>query len=99
MIEQLDNKNFNDFVSSGLKLVEFYAEWCGFCQKQKPILDELTNIIVGTVDIDKNPNIAAKYMISGYPTFILFKNGEETARFSGLHSKYDLINRTMDFIS
>lgn len=99
MIEQLDNKNFNDFISGGLKLVEFYAEWCGFCQKQKPILEELTNIIVGTVDVDKNPNLASKYMISGYPTFILFEQGEEAARFSGLHSKYDLINRTMDFIS
>ncbi len=99
MIEELNNKNFKDFISGGLKLVEFYARWCGFCQKQKPILDELTNIIVGTVDIDECPNLASEYKISGYPTFILFKNGEETARFSGLHSKYDLINRAMDFIS
>lgn len=99
MIEELNNKNFNDFISGGLKLVEFYAKWCGFCQKQTPILEELTDIIIGTVDIDESPELASKYLISGYPTFILFKNGEEAARFSGLHSKYDLINRTMDFIS
>ncbi len=99
MIEELNNANFKKHVEKGLKLVEFYANWCGFCKKQIPILEELTNIVVGIVDIDKNQELVKEYKIGSYPTFLLFKNGEEVARFSGLHSKYDLMNKVMQFLN
>ena len=99
MIEQLNDSNFKKHTEKGLKLVEFYANWCGFCKKQFSELEGLTNILVGIVDIDENPTLAKEYKIGAYPTFILFKNGVEVTRFRGLHTKYDLINKVMTFLN
>ena len=98
MIEELNNSNFKKHIEKGLKLVEFYANWCGFCKQQFPVLEELTNIVVGIVDIDENPDLVREYKVGSYPTFIIFKNGVEAARFSGMHSKYDLMNKVMQFL-
>ena len=68
-------------------------------KKQFSELEGLTNILVGIVDIDENPALAKEYKIGAYPTFILFKNGIEVTRFSGLHTKYDLINKVMTFLN
>lgn len=101
MIYELNETNFEDNIKNGLKLVEFGASWCGFCQKQKPVLQELSdaNIWIGEVDADKNPNLVKKYDISGFPTFILFKNGDAVAKFSGFHPKYELMNKLIRFLN
>ena len=93
MIEELNETNFNNYIKTGLKVIMFYAEWCGYCKKQFSIFYEMENILIGIVDIDRNPNLALKYKITSFPTFVIFKNGEEISKFSGLHSKYDLMNK------
>ncbi|CCY63017.1 MAG: thioredoxin family protein [Candidatus Gastranaerophilaceae bacterium] len=100
MIKELNENNFEENIKSGLKLVEFYATWCGYCQKQRPILKELSenNIWIGTVDSDKNPNLVKKYGVSGYPTFILFKEGKVIAALSGYHEKSQLLSRLMEHL-
>ena len=100
MIKELNENNFEENIKSGLKLVEFYATWCGYCQKQRPILKELSenNIWIGTVDSDKNPNLVKKYGVSGYPTFILFKEGKVIATLSGYHEKSQLLSRLMEHL-
>lgn len=101
MITELNEKNFDDNTKSGLKLVEFFAPWCGYCQKQRPILEELTqnNIWIGAVDADKNPNLVTKYGIQGFPTFLLFKGGKVIATLTGYHEKSQLLSRLMDHLS
>lgn len=100
MIKELNENNFEENIKSGLKLVEFYATWCGYCQKQRPILKELSenNIWIGTVDSDKNSNLVKKYGVSGYPTFILFKEGKVIAALSGYHEKSQLLSRLMEHL-
>ncbi len=100
MIKELNENNFEENIKSGLKLVEFYATWCGYCQKQRPILEELSrnNIWIGVVDSDKNPNLVKKYGVSGYPTFILFKEGKVIAALSGFHEKSQLLARLMEHL-
>lgn len=93
MIKELDITNFENELEKGLKLVEFYAPWCGFCNRQEPILEEMDKIRIGRVDTDDNRNIAQKYRVNSLPTFILFKDGNEVDRFLGLHSKFDLMDR------
>ena len=93
MIKELDITNFENELEKGLKLVEFYARWCGFCNRQHPILEEMDKIWIGRVDTDDNRNIAQKYRVNSLPTFILFKDGNEVDRFFGLHSKFDLMDR------
>lgn len=96
MLKELNEKNFKDNIQSGLKLVEFYAPWCGYCQKQFPILEELKDIWIGTVNSDENPILAQEYKIEAFPTFILFKNNKIISQFAGYHDKSQLLTKLME---
>ncbi|MBQ4819669.1 thioredoxin [Aquimarina sp. MMG016] len=78
-------------------LVDFYADWCGPCKMLAPILkqvkDELAeNIKIIKIDVDKNQPLASKYQVRGVPTMILFKEGKQLWRQSGVLQKNDIIN-------
>lgn len=78
-------------------LVDFFATWCGPCQTLAPILkqvkDELgDSVSVIKIDVDKNQAIAAQFQVRGVPTMLLFKNGQQVWRQSGVLSKNDLIS-------
>ena len=100
MIVELNNENFTKETSSGLKLVEFYTTWCKFCINQEIITQELseTGMWIGKLDCDKYPNIAQKFNISGFPSFILFKNGIASAQFSGFHTKSQMLNKLTSYL-
>ena len=91
MIIELNNENFDENVSKGLKLVEFYAPWCGYCSKQNAVLEEMK-------DGDNSPAITQKYGINAYPTFLIFNDGKAVNKFSGLHTKFELMNILMQFM-
>ena len=95
MLKQLTSDNFENEIKDGLKLVEFYTNWCGYCKKQKPELEEMEKIRIGQIDADENPLIASKYNVSAFPTFLIFKDGKEVERFSGFRKKEDLMSRIM----
>ena len=95
MIIELNEENFNKETNTGLKLVDFYTPWCGYCIKQAPILEELSNngFWIGKLDCDKHPKIAQEYDITGFPSFILFKNGKIAGKFPGFHTKSQLLSK------
>ena len=90
--------NFNKLIDSPVPvLVDAYAEWCGPCKVQSPVLKEVASelgdkVRVIKVDVDKNPEIANRYQIRGVPTVMIFKNGEMKYRQAGLHSKPQLMS-------
>ena len=78
-------------------LVDFFAEWCGPCKMMSPILKQVKDSLGETVsiikiDVDKNQSLAAKYQVRGVPTMMLFKNGKQLWRKSGVLQKDDIIN-------
>ena len=84
--------DFSKLISeSKPTLVDFFATWCGPCQMQGPIVEELkarvgdsANII--KVDIDKNRPLATEYNVRSVPTLMVFKDGQVVWREAGLHS-------------
>lgn len=101
MLQELNEKNFDENIKNGIKFVTFSASWCGFCQKQKPILKELANenIWIGEVDPDENPSLVQRYGITGFPAFLLFKDGKVIANFAGYKTKYELLNTLLSYLS
>ena len=93
MITELNTKNFEKEISNGLKLVEFFTTWCGYCKKQKPELEKMDKIWIGLVDADEFADIAKTYKITGFPTFLVFKDGKEVERFSGFRTKEEIMER------
>jgi len=78
-------------------LVDFFAEWCGPCKTMSPVLKEVKDALGETVtilkiNVDSNQELSNKYQVRGVPTFILFKNGNQVWRQSGVIAKDDLIS-------
>ena len=96
-IVQVSDASFEtDVLQSEMPaLVDFWAEWCGPCKMIAPILDEIAEeysgkIKVCKVNVDSNPETAAKFNVRGIPTLLVFKNGVIEATKVGALSKGQL---------
>ena len=89
---------FNEIINSDQPvLVDFFATWCGPCKAMSPILDDVAKQVQGKarvlkIDVDKNQQAAATYQVRGVPTLILFKNGKQLWRQSGVVQATELVN-------
>jgi len=76
-------------------LVDFWAEWCGPCKMIAPLLDQAANdyqgrVTIAKINVDDNPDTAAKFGVRGIPTLMLFKDGQAAATKVGALSKSQL---------
>ena len=90
--------NFSNLINQDKPvLVDFFAEWCGPCKMMAPILKEVKDALGETVsilkvDVDKNQALAAQMQVRGVPTLVLYKQGKQLWRQSGVVQKDDLIS-------
>lgn len=102
-MKQIKTSEFDDTISKGYVLVDFYADWCGPCKMLSPILDELSGDYQGKVafvkvNVDDEEALAQRFQIMSIPTVKLFKDGQEVKSFMGFMPKpavKDLIDKTI----
>ena len=72
-------------------LLDFWAEWCGPCRMLAPVLDQIaaerTDIKVGKVNVDNEPELARQFGVMSIPTLAVMKNGEAVAQSVGVQPK------------
>src|SRR3989338_5196887 len=88
---ELNKINYKEVISKGRVVVDYWAPWCGPCRAMAPIFEELSKefkkVKFTKLNVDENQEIASKLGIQGIPTLILFKEGKEIKRRTGLLSK------------
>lgn len=96
-IKHVSDASFEaDVTKSGTPvLVDYWAAWCGPCKMIAPLLDEAADqykgrVTIAKVNVDENPDTAAKFGIRGIPTLMLFKDGKPVATKVGALSKSQL---------
>ena len=96
-VNVITSKNFDSEVMSQDKLVllDFWAIWCGPCQMIAPVVAEIAeenpNIIVGKVNVDEEPELAAAFGIVSIPTLVVIKDKKIINTIVGYRSKEEIL--------
>lgn len=92
----ITNQNFHEEVvnSSKTVLLDFWAGWCGPCTMLSPVIDEIaedrTDIKVGKVNVDEEPELSSAFQVMSIPTVIVLKNGNVTGKSIGVRPREDI---------
>ena len=96
-VPHLDAVQFDELLASSPSpvLIDFTASWCPPCKLMAPILDELAaergdSLVVEKVDVDDQPELAARYAVQSMPTMVVIRDSKEVARFVGARPKHKL---------
>ncbi|KRF21721.1 thioredoxin [Paenibacillus sp. Soil787] len=91
-VQPITDATFQNEPAAGTVLVDFWAPWCGPCKMIAPMLDELSAEIgdkakIVKINVDDNPESAAKYNVMSIPTLLIFKDGQVVKQLVGVQPK------------
>jgi thioredoxin 1 len=95
-IQEINKGDFDSVVSKGVVLVDFKAPWCSACRMLDKVIEQAVGstdamAIVAKVDVDKNPELSARYQVHTIPRLLLFKDGRIIRDITGVQSKASLV--------
>lgn len=80
-----------------IKVIDFWAAWCGPCKALAPTIDKLTarysdneNVVIEKVNVDENPDLAREFNVRGIPTLVFLKDGVPVQNLSGVRSETEI---------
>ncbi|MBQ3499384.1 MAG: thioredoxin [Clostridia bacterium] len=91
------NKNNFDLVINSDKpvLLDFYAEWCGPCRMVSPLIEQIADenpqYLVGKINVDEEPELAAQFGVSSIPLLAVVKNGKIVNKSAGAKPKHQIL--------
>jgi thioredoxin 1 len=92
-VENVDEMHFQQFITTNqFAVVDFWAEWCGPCQRIAPIMDELSKefsgrVAFGKCNTDENRKLAMQFNIDAIPAMMIFSRGQLVDRIIGAYPK------------
>ena len=89
MVKHLENENFKEVISSGVWIVDFYADWCGPCKMLGPVLEELDDNVL-KINVDSHEDLAREFGVMSIPTICFFKDGKLVNKVVGFRSKDEI---------
>jgi thioredoxin 1 len=99
---ELTKDNFEQVISNGVTMVDFWAPWCGPCRMIAPVVEELAEdyegkATIGKVNTDEQQELAVRFGIRSIPTILFFKDGEVVDQMIGAASK-DAFASKLDYL-
>ncbi|MFA6521205.1 MAG: thioredoxin [Candidatus Gracilibacteria bacterium] len=98
MALQFTDQNFKTETAKGFAVLDMYADWCGPCRMMMPIFEEIAKsmegkVKMGKLNVDESPQTPGTFGVSGIPTIVFLKDGQEVGRAVGFQSKEALMGK------
>lgn len=100
MIQEINTHEYDVMDKSGPMMVEFYSKTCGPCKMLSFVLKDIDKLKpdfkIYTIDFDENKDLKERLGVTGFPTMLLMKDGEEINRLQGLKQKPAIVKAIED---
>lgn len=102
MIQEINTEEYDGMDKSGPMMVEFYSKKCGPCKMLSFVLKAIDkanpDFKIFTIDFDENKELKERLGVTGFPTMLLMKDGEEASRLQGLQQKPAIIKAIEELV-